>query len=78
MNPLCRNKIVPDCPNDPECKVTNSTHYFMCHMTKQDWSDRRAWTSPQREGEFEYHFTQIQNNTVVGGRYILDPNAVEQ
>ena len=28
----------PECPNHPDCKDKTSTHYFMCHMTQEEWN----------------------------------------
>ncbi len=46
-------------PGD-DCQDKNSTHYFMCHMTQEDWDQRRPWSQEKKAHEFQYHFNKIR------------------
>jgi hypothetical protein len=43
-----------------DCQDKNSTHYFMCHMTQEDWEKRIGWSQVKKAHEFQYHFNKIR------------------
>lgn len=43
-----------------DCEDKDSTHYFMCHMTQEDWEKRRGWSDIKKDHEFQYHINKIR------------------
>ena len=53
--------MMNDCINPSElCKDKNSAHYFMCHMTQQEWDEHYKKTFIQKAHEFQYQFNKIR------------------
>lgn len=44
----------------PDCSDKNSTHYFMCHMTQEDFEIRSNWSEMRKCSELQYHFNKIR------------------
>lgn len=51
---------IMNCQNNPDCRDKDSTHYFMCHMTQEDWDKRRDLSDIKKAHEFLYHFNKIK------------------
>lgn len=47
-----------------ECQDKNSTHYFMCHMTQEDFDERIKWSELRRAHEVQYHLNKIRSKSI--------------